>query len=236
MEEDRRQKLEAFLRRWGLEVTELELIDLALTHPTYALEHNLPGHNQRLEFLGDAVLGLAVAEYLYRELPALSEGELTRLRAAIVCEASLAQAARTLGLGELLLLGRGEEQTGGRQRPSNLAEALEAFFGSLYLTAGFPAVKKLVERLFTHLLEGEAPWKIIDSKSRLQEWIQKKGPENVSYRLLAQWGPDHDKRFRCGVFYRGKLLATGEGKSKKEAEQEAARKALEHLGEHGLLP
>ncbi|SMB94830.1 RNAse III [Thermanaeromonas toyohensis ToBE] len=236
MEEGRRQKLQAFLRKWGLQVTELELIDLALTHPTYAIEHNLPDHNQRLEFLGDAVLGLAVAEYLYKELPTLSEGELTRLRAAIVCEASLAQAAQTLGLGELLLLGRGEEQSGGRQRPSNLAEALEAFFGSLYLTLGLSVVKGLVRRLFAHFLKEEARREVIDSKSRLQEWVQSRGPENVTYQLLAQWGPDHDKRFRCGVFYRGKLLATGEGKSKKEAEQEAARKALEQLCTHGLLP
>lgn len=234
MEEERRKKLQAFLQKWGLEVTDLELIDLALTHPTYALEHNLPGHNQRLEFLGDAVLALAVAEYLYKELPNLNEGELTRLRAAIVCEASLAQAAQTLGLGELLLLGRGEEQSGGRQRPSNLAEALEALFGSLYLTAGLPEVKRLVHRLFAHFLKEEVRWKIVDSKSKLQEWVQSKGPENVSYRLLAQWGPDHDKRFRCGVFYQGKLLATGEGKSKKEAEREAARKALEKLRNLGF--
>ncbi|MGI9951081.1 ribonuclease III [Moorellaceae bacterium AZ2] len=229
MEANRRRKLELLLHKLGLQVQDLDLIDLALTHPTYAFEHNLPAHNQRLEFLGDAVLGLAVAEYLFQEFPSLPEGDLTRLRAALVCEASLARTAEVLGLGEFLLLGHGEEQSGGRHRPSNLADALEAVIGSLYLSVGLPEVKKLVRRLFGEKVKELDGQSAMDYKTRLQEWVQKRGTENVSYKILAQWGPDHAKQFRAGVFYQGRLLATGEGRSKKEAEQEAARAALSWL-------
>ncbi|GFN23968.1 ribonuclease III [Thermanaeromonas sp. C210] len=229
MDADRRRKLELLVHKLGLQVRDLELLDLALTHPTYAFEHNLPAHNQRLEFLGDAVLGLAVAEYLFQEFPSLPEGDLTRLRAALVCEASLARTAEVLGLGEFLLLGHGEEQGGGRHRPSNLADALEAVIGSLYLSVGLPEVKRLVRRLFGERIKELDGRRVVDFKTRLQEWVQKRGTENVNYKILDQWGPDHAKQFRAGVFYRTKLLATGEGRSKKEAEQEAARAALSRL-------
>lgn len=229
MNADRCRKLELLVQRLGLQVRDLELLNLALTHPTYAFEHNLPAHNQRLEFLGDAVLGLAVAEFLFREFPSLPEGDLTRLRAALVCEASLAQAAERLGLGEFLLLGHGEEQSGGRHRPSNLADALEAVVGSLYLAAGLAEVKELVRRLFGERVKELDGRRVLDFKTKLQEWVQKRGTANVSYKILDQWGPDHAKQFRAGVFYRAKLLATGEGRSKKEAEQKAARAALSRL-------
>ncbi|SMB96328.1 RNAse III [Thermanaeromonas toyohensis ToBE] len=207
----------------------LLLLDLALTHPTYAFENGLSEHNQRLEFLGDAVLNLVVAEQLYREFPDASEGELTQMRAALVCEASLAEAAGKLGLGEFLLLGRGEERAGGRYRRSNLADALEAVAGALYLAGGLPAVWRLAEGVLGTGLKEKKSLTLIDAKTRLQELVQGKKRENVSYRVLGEWGPDHDKCFRVGVFYRGKLLATGEGRSKKEAEQEAARVALERV-------
>lgn len=238
MDAKRQKQLEVFLQRLGLQVQDLSLLNLALTHPTYAFEHDLPAHNQRLEFLGDAVLGLVVTEYLYQEFPSLPEGDLTRLRAAIVCEASLARVARQLGLGDLLLLGCGEEQSGGRQRPSNLADALEAVIGSLYLTEGLSVVQRLVRQLFADSLKELDGQRIMDSKTRLQEWVQKRGTDNVSYRILAEWGPDHAKQFKAGVFYRGRLLATGEGRSKKEAEQEAARAALAWLlsAEEGPSP
>lgn len=238
MDAKRRQQLEDFLQKLGLKVQDLTLLNLALTHPTYAFEHDLPAHNQRLEFLGDAVLELVVTEYLYQEFPSLPEGDLTRLRAAIVCEASLARAARQLGLGDLLLLGYGEEQSGGRQRPSNLADALEAVIGSLYLTEGLSAVQRLVRQLFADSLKELDGRRVMDSKTRLQEWVQKRGTDNVSYQILAEWGPDHAKQFRAGVFYRGRLLAIGEGKTKKEAEQEAAQGALALLisAEEGPSP
>lgn len=238
MDAGRRERLENFLQKLGLQMRDLGLLNQALTHPTYAFEHNLSSHNQRLEFLGDAVLGLVVAEYLYRAFPSLTEGELTRLRAAIVCEASLAKVARSWGLGELLLLGRGEEQSGGSERSSNLADALEAVIGSLYLTEGLPAVQKLVLQLLEDNLGDLAPERVVDSKTKLQEWVQGRGPDNVTYCILAEWGPDHAKQFRAGVFYQGRLLATGEGRSKKEAEQEAARAALACFisGEDGPSP
>lgn len=221
--------LEFLLEKLGIELDEagLALVDVALTHPTYAFQHGLPAHNQRLEFLGDAVLNLIIAERLYREFPAMSEGELTRVRAAAVCEASLADVAKALGLEELLLLGYGEERSGGRQRGSNLADALEAVAGALYLTGGLSAAQKLADVVFDAALR--KGFSLPDSKTRLQELVQQQGPKNVTYRVLAEWGPDHDKRFRAGVYYKGRLLGVGEGRSKKEAEQEAARAALQRL-------
>lgn len=236
MNADRIDKLNAFLRKLDTEDIEIEmegnglaLLDLALTHPTYAFEHRSPAHNQRLEFLGDAVLNLVVAERLYHEFPDMSEGDLTRLRAVMVCGGTLADAARDLGIGDLLLLGHGEERNGGRNRPSNLADAMEAVAGALYLAAGLPAAKRLADMVFDRVLKEKTGLGLVDSKTRLQELIQKKGPANVIYRVLAEWGPDHDKRFRAAVFYKGQLLATGEGRSKKGAEQEAARLALYRL-------
>lgn len=225
MNEQRRQELLQFTARLNLTVKDLELLDLALTHPTYAYEHGLPGHNQRLEFLGDAVLGLVIADYLYQEFPRLPEGDLTRMRAAIVCEASLVKVARQINLGELLLLGQGEEQSGGRQRHSNLADALEALIGSLYLQ-DINLARQFVIQTFTPLLKILVQSSVVDSKSALQELIQQQGSENVSYKILEEHGPSHERFYKAGVFYQNRMLATGVGRSKKEAEQDAARAAL----------
>ncbi|CEP68359.1 Ribonuclease III [Moorella glycerini] len=226
MDNKRRELLQQFLRRFHLDIDNLEGLNTALTHPTYAYEHQLPHDNQRLEFLGDAVLGLVIATYLYREFPHLPEGDMTRMRAAMVCEASLAKVARQINLGELLLLGQGEEISGGRQRPSNLADALEAVIGSFYLAGGLKTAQDFILQIFTPALEILKDTGVIDSKSALQEFIQQRGPDNVTYKILEEWGPDHAKQYKAGVFYRNRLLATGEGHSKKEAEQEAARAAL----------
>ncbi|KYH32483.1 ribonuclease III [Neomoorella mulderi] len=226
MDNKRRELLQQFLRRFHLDIDNLEGLNTALTHPTYAYEHQLPRDNQRLEFLGDAVLGLVIATYLYREYPHLPEGDMTRMRAAIVCEASLAKVARQINLGELLLLGQGEENSGGRRRSSNLADALEAVIGSLYLAGGLKTAQDFILQIFTPALEILKDTGVIDSKSALQEFIQQRGPDNVTYKILEEWGPDHAKHYKAGVFYRNRLLATGEGHSKKEAEQEAARAAL----------
>ncbi|MDN5344308.1 MAG: ribonuclease [Clostridia bacterium] len=222
----RQEELKQFLQRFRLEVTDLEGLNTALTHPTYAYEHQLPHDNQRLEFLGDAVLGLVIATYLFQEFPHLPEGDLTRMRAAVVCEASLVKVARQIKLGELLLLGQGEENSGGRQRPSNLADALEAVIGSLYLAGGLETARGFILQLFAPALKLLKSTGVIDSKSALQEFIQQQGTENVTYKILEEWGPDHARGYRAGVFFRNRLLATGEGHSKKEAEQEAARAAL----------
>ncbi|MDN5346608.1 MAG: ribonuclease [Clostridia bacterium] len=220
----RRNDLCKFLDQAGIKPSGLELLDMALTHPTYAFEHGT-ADNQRLEFLGDAVLGLIVADYLYRTYPDLSEGELTRLRARIVCEDSLAAAAGRLGLGRLLLLGKGEEMSGGAERESNLADAVEAVLGALYLEGGLELARQFFRFALDPVLK-EAEIIDKDYKTRLQEEVQRLSQENVSYAILEEWGPDHAKNFRAGVYFRGKLWATGTGKSKKEAEQEAARLAL----------
>jgi len=225
LQRKRRRQLQQFIDRFQLPDTDMERLDLALTHPTYAYEHGLPQHNQRLEFLGDAVLGLVIASYLYQKFPQLPEGDMTRMRAAIVCETSLVKVARRINLGELLLLGQGEELSGGRERQSNLADALEAVIGSLYLD-NFKTARQFVLQVFTPLLKVLKDTGIVDSKSALQEFIQQKGSENVAYKILEEQGPPHARHYKAGVFYKNRLLATGEGNSKKEAEQDAARAAL----------
>lgn len=204
-----------------------QLLRRALTHPSYAYEHPEEGEsNQRLEFLGDAVVNLAAAELLYELHTDWSEGELTKARAALVCEASLAQAAEAAGLGDALLLGRGEERTGGRARPSNLADAFEALVGAVYLASGFPVAAQLVRELLPANPVGSSEGR--DWKSELQEIAQRRGLGAPTYAVIGESGPDHDKRFiveaRCGGH-----TGRGEGKSKKEAEQDAAREIVQVL-------
>ncbi|MEW6173374.1 MAG: ribonuclease III [Bacillota bacterium] len=207
------------------------LLRQALTHGSYAYEHPVMPNNQRLEFLGDAVLQLAVSDYLYRTFPDKSEGELTKLRAAVVCEPSLARLAQDLGIGEALLIGRGEAQSGGRQRPSILADAFEAVLGALYLDRGLEKAAEFLllqlEPVINGVLEGRQER---DYKTELQELLQQHSRESVSYVILKEEGPDHAKCFTAGVFWRGTCLGQGEGRSKKEAEQRAAREALKQTG------
>lgn len=229
MQRERQQELAALARALGLPAEATTLLDVALTHPTYAYEHprRVVAHNQRLEFLGDAVVGLLVGEYLYRQYPDLSEGDLTRMRAAVVCEATLARRAGELGLGRYLLLGRGEEMGGGRERASTLADAFEAVAAAVYLSAGLEAARSFVLGQLEQEVAALTPGAYGDYKTVLQELVQKHYEDNVSYVLLSESGPDHAKTFQAGVSFRGRLLATGRGRSKKEAEQQAARQALE---------
>jgi len=191
-----------------------------------------PESNERLEFLGDAVLDLVIAEDLYRRFPGATEGELTRFKAALVSELALADVARDLGLGKYLVLGRGEEETGGRDKPSILSDALEAVLGAVYLDGGMPQVEALVLRLFGPGLavvdQSGAPRG--DYKTALQEWTQARGMGLPAYRLEAAEGPDHARRYTVVVALGGKPLATGQGPSKREAERLAARGALAQLG------
>ncbi len=191
-----------------------------------------PESNERLEFLGDAVLDLAIADALYRRFPGAAEGELTRYKAALVSELALADVAREIGLGAYLLLGRGEEETGGRDKPSILSDALEAVIGAVYLDGGPAAAEGLVLRLFADALaavqETGAPRG--DYKTALQEWTQARGRGLPSYRMEAAEGPDHARRYTVVVALGGEPLATGEGRSKREAERVAARGALIALG------
>ncbi|HZK24929.1 MAG TPA: ribonuclease III [Oscillospiraceae bacterium] len=215
-----------------IEPKEWQLYQQALTHSSYAHEHDLGSHayNERLEFLGDAVLELAVSEELYRRYPQLPEGKLTRFRAGLVCEDTLYRLANKLELGNYLRLGKGEAANGGRQRPSLLADAFEAVLGAIYLDLGFAQAKAAVQKqfapLYGDLQQGSLPF---DYKTLMQEYTQAKMAATPEYRIVAETGPDHDKVFVAQVMIKEKVLGKGSGHSKKEAEQEAARVAYERI-------
>ncbi|ATW28441.1 ribonuclease III [Candidatus Formimonas warabiya] len=215
----------------NIDLESYDLVNQALTHPTFVYEHKKQGliHNQRLEFLGDAVLGLVVGDYLYHQFPERPEGDLTKMRAAVVCESFLAERARELNLGEYLLLGRGEEMCGGRDRVSILADAFEALLGAIYLGCGIETAKSLVINWLEDIVRGLDLKDCGDYKTMLQELTQKHGGEGVSYIILEESGPDHNKKFLAGVKFKERLLARGWGRNKKEAEQKAAQAALQDM-------
>ena len=229
----RKERLEKLLEQLQIkEKVDLQLVNQALIHPSFLYEEKgVSGtHNQRLEFLGDAVVGLVIARHLYEKYPDKTEGELTKMRAAIVCEASLVQGARKMGLGEYLLLGRGEEQMGGASRVSNLADCFEAFIAALYLSLGLEKVRKVILTVLKTMIETAARGDFGDYKTKLQEYIQKDPQSSVQYQILREEGPDHAKKFWAAVYSHEKELARGSGKTKKEAEQNAAREALHKMG------
>jgi ribonuclease III len=215
--------------RLGWEVADRELFAQALAHRSWCAEHPGKEPNERLEFLGDAVLGLIVTDYLYRSYPDLPEGELAKARAAVVNSVSLASAARELRLGEALLLGKGEDSSGGRLKPSILADAMEAVIGAIYLDAGYSVVDEIVLRLFGERLRGAAkgPGEE-DYKTRLQELCAQNYDELPVYRVTDS-GPDHAKVFEAEVLVGGHSRGRGDGRSKKQAEQMAARDAWSKL-------
>jgi ribonuclease-3 len=214
----------------GYRFKNISLLQNALAHSSYANErwHNSLMSNERLEFLGDSVLGMTVADYLYRNFPDRPEGELTRMRADMVCEKTLAAVANRIDLGQHLLLGHGEEQGGGRSRPSILADAVEAIIAACYLDGGFDAAAGFIK---TFIL-CEVPVKQlhnVDYKTTLQELVQQKKNQVLAYALVGESGPDHDKEFVVEVFLNGAVVGKGSGRSKKKAEQDAARVAIEKL-------
>lgn len=203
-----------------------ELLCNALIHPSYAQEQSAVTNNQRLEFLGDAVLDFVVAEYLYRNFSSKSEGDLTQIRARVVCEKALVDMANQLNIGKYLLLGRGEDLSGGRTRKSILADTVEAIIGAIYLDQGLERANEFILKHLRGLIIETAQGNYQDYKSRLQEIVQACSKDNVYYEIISEDGPPHAKTFVAGVYYKSQLLASGEGKSKKEAEQHAAEKAL----------
>lgn len=233
LNEGRKKQLNKLLHKIGLKVSDYTEVNSSLIHPSYVFEKgpNIGEHNQRLEFLGDAVVGLIIGEYLYRRFPERKEGELTKMRAAIVCEASLASAARNLGLGNFLLMGKGERLGGGAERASNLADAWEALVGALYLELGIEAIEEFIIEYLNPVIEEVSKGNYGDYKTRLQEYVQKQPDSEIEYRILKEVGPDHEKQFFAGVFINGQLIAEGEGRTKKEAEQKGAQKALKDFGE-----
>ncbi len=204
------------------------LLTVAVTHTSYANEHRKQGvhHNERLEFLGDAVLEVISSEYLFRKYPEKEEGELSKLRASMVCEPSLAKCARDLGLPQFLRLGKGEEQMGGRKKDSITSDATEAVIGAIYLDGGFEAARKFVMKHI--LLDLNREDLFVDEKTRLQEIVQEKN-QHVAYQLLSEEGPDHDKKFRSAAVVGDHVIGTGSGRTKKAAEQNAALEAIRKL-------
>lgn len=217
--------------RLGYQFTDRSLLENALTHSSYANEHRDAGmsSNERLEFLGDSVLGMVVADHLYREHPRMPEGELTRTRAALVCEGSLVEVARTLELGKYLRLGKGEDAGGGRERPSILADATEAVLAAIYLDGGIAQARRVIRALILGNEEEMSASR--DYKTALQELVQRESGQKLAYRLVAEEGPDHAKRFSVEVELNGKTVGAGEGRTKKAAEQNAAKAAIAALKE-----
>ena len=219
--------------RLDYKFNDISLLKNALVHSSYANEVRGNTHsNERLEFLGDSVLSIIVADHLFSNYPNMPEGELTKLRASLVCEKSLCVFSRELGLGEYLLLGKGEDKNGGRERDSILADAFEAVLAAIYIDGGMDAAKKHIFHTVLRDLErhtDENSFK--DYKTVLQEIIQRNPEETVSYTLIDETGPDHDKIFTVEVHLNSNVIGRGCGKSKKQAEQMAAQQALELMGE-----
>jgi ribonuclease-3 len=221
----------ALVKRLGLPFTDLLLVKRALTHRSYRNEHpEALEDNERLEFLGDAVLDFVVGAWLYNRFPEMPEGDLTRLRAALVCTEQLATFARLLNLGQAMLLGRGEIQNGGRERALLLCSTFEALIGALYLQAGIQAVQEFVTPLLEEASEGillNATWR--DPKSRLQEWSQQQKLGLPHYITVQVGGPEHDRQFEVEVYINGQCYGRGRGHSKQEAARQAAAIALTHI-------
>lgn len=226
------QDLSNFENIIGYHFKNKELLTRAFTHSSFANEHKKQEikNNERLEFLGDSVLSLVISEYIFSSFPELPEGELTKLRATVVCETSLAKSAREMQVGSFIHLGKGEEMTGGRNRDSILSDAFEAILGAMYLDGGFEVARKHVLKYLENTLNEAKEGKIFnDYKTCLQELLQQHSYEKIEYSIIKEQGPDHNKEFFVQVMHGSKVLGTGWGRSKKEAEQHAAQNALETL-------
>lgn len=221
-----------FASKLSYKFKNIELLDLALTHSSYANQLRKPvqDNNERLEFLGDAVLDMVVSEYMYKEFPLMLEGELTKLRAAVVCETTLAQLARSMGVGDYIYLGKGEDATGGRNRDSILADTFESIIGAITIDGGLESAKKYVlDIMIDEVGRKKDNFKNLDHKTHLQEIVQRSSKVPLIYEIIEEKGPDHDKVFVARVSHIDKILGIGEGRSKKESEQSAANNAIEEI-------
>lgn len=226
-----RESIRAFEEKIGYEFKDKTYIQTALTHSSFANEHKEFNYNERLEFLGDSILGLVVSDYLFRARNDLPEGKLTRLRANVVCEESLSSVARKINLGDHLFLGKGEKTSGGSDRDSILADATEAVIAAIYLDGGFDQAKDFILSNLRDTIAKNIDGNIFrDYKTILQEIIQGNNGK-ISYKLVGESGPDHDKEFEMQVKCGQDTIGIGKGKNKKEAEKEAARDALVKMGE-----
>ncbi len=227
--------LEELQRGLGYQFSKPELLRLAVTHPSVAHETTVPTpHNQRLEFLGDAVLSLVLTQELYEKFYTVSEGPLTKARAQMVNRRSLAEQARRFGVGQFLILSRGEESSGGREKQSALADAFEAILGAIFLDGGFNAAREFILKCFRDSFGQLARIPNIENpKGELQEQLQARSSDAPRYETTSVSGPDHDRLFECAVFHDGRELGRGKGKSKKAAESQAALAALQTIQKHG---
>ena len=224
--------VETLEKRIGYEYRNKQYAVNALVHSSFSNEHHRFGakNNERLEFLGDAILEFVLSLMLYNNKAGFSEGEMSKMRAIIVCESSLDACAREIGLGDLILLGRGEEANGGRNRPSILSDAMEAVIGSIYLDGGMDEAQGFIMGLLGDIYQKAVNGKLfMDYKTALQEELQKSGDVKIQYKLIEAMGPDHLKTFKISVYADDKMIGTGAGKSKKDAEQMAAKDALAQM-------
>lgn len=223
---------EILSEKFGIVFTDVGLLQTAFTHTSYANEHRAlkVSHNERLEFLGDAVLQLMISKYLYRTYPTYPEGEMSKLRSTFVREESLASFARLCGFNDYVLLGKGEERSGGRDRDTILGDVFEAFLGALLLDQGEETVERFLHQVMIPELEKGNFERVTDYKTHLQELLQVNGEVDIRYQVLSEEGPAHDKVFEVAVLVDGRKLGQGKGRSKKLAEQAAARKAVEEQG------
>ena len=220
--------IELFEQKINYEFKNKEYILEALTHSSYSNENKNYPFNERLEFLGDSVLSIVISDYLFKKETKLPEGELTKIRANIVCEESLSEVSKNIHLGKYMLLGKGEEATGGRERISILADALEAVIAAIYLDGGIKCAREFILTNMEKIINDSIKGKIFrDYKTCLQEVLQSNGENNIWYKLIEEKGPDHNKRFVMEVGINDSVLGVGEGKSKKDAEQVAAKCALD---------
>ncbi len=229
-----RRDIEDFQSSIGYQFMDIKLLKKALTHSSFANEHRMSKfeNNERLEFLGDAVLEIVTSDFLFRKYDQMLEGELTKFRASIVCEPTLANFSKEIELGNVLMLGKGEDNSGGRFRSSVLSDAVEALIGAIYLDGGIEEARIFIE---STLLENVEQRKLfVDSKTHLQEIIQKNSESSVEYQVVAERGPDHSKLFEVTAEHDDRVIGHGFGRSKKAAEQEAAFDAIKEITEYGL--
>ena len=225
------EKFSKKMQELNLNFNQVNLYQQAFSHSSFINDFNMDrlDHNERLEFLGDAVLELTVSRYLFDKYPELPEGNLTKMRATIVCEPSLVIFANKIALHDLILLGKGEEKTGGRTRPSLVSDTFEAFVGALYLDQGLAAVWKFAENVIFPFVEGDKLDGVVDFKTQFQEYVHQQNKGDVTYRLINEEGPAHHRLFTSEVILENKTVAIGKGKTKKESEQQAAESAYKLL-------
>lgn len=218
-----------YLEEFDIYFKQLDILEKALTHPTYAYENNLKDSNQRLEFLGDTILGFIVAEYLFQTYTDKNEGDLSKIKGALVSGESLAIVGRDIFLYKYLLMGKGENKIGGRYKDSIISDAYESLLASIYLELGYEVVKQFIYRTLMPKISELLENGMMDFKTILQELVQKEYKKNVEYKILEENGPDHDKSFTVGIFWEDNLITIGVGKSKKEAEQNGAKPAISYF-------